>query len=78
MPFQTLQQRFNAPDENPNHIITCTMPTYLSINGKCKRSVIPASNGFTILRKRDGGVGVFTIGNELKVPLRVFRIEFGV
>lgn len=41
-----------------------TITTYLSINGKCKRSVMADSNGLTIFRKRDGGVGVFTIGNE--------------
>lgn len=51
---------------------------YLSINGKCRRSVMPTSNGLTILRNRDGGVGVFTIGNEWNVPFRDFRIEFGV
>lgn len=39
---------------------------------------MPTSNGFTILRNRDGGVGVFTIGNEWNVPFRDLRIEFGV
>lgn len=50
---------------------------YLSISGKCNRSARPTSNGLTILLNLDGGVGVFTIGNVLKVVLRA-RIEFGV
>lgn len=49
---------------------------YLSINGKCNRSVFPVSNGLTILR--GGGVGVLTIGNDEKVPFRRFRMDVGV
>lgn len=52
--------------------------SYLSITGKCNRSWMLTSNGLIILRNLDGGVGVFTIGIELNMPLRGFRIEFGV
>lgn len=36
---------------------------HLSINGRCMRSAFASSNGLTTFRKRDGGVGVFTMGN---------------
>lgn len=52
--------------------------SYLSITGKCSRSWMPTSNGLIILRSLDGGVGVFTIGIELNIPLRGFRIDCGV
>lgn len=51
-----------------------THTTYLSIVGKC-RLLMFDSNGLGMGRKRDGGVGVFTMGS---VPFRAFRIEFGV
>lgn len=50
--------------------------TYLSINGRCNRSVVAVSNGLII--RLVGGVGVLTMGNELNVPFCRLRMDVGV
>lgn len=60
---------------------------YLDINGKCNRSINPASNGFMTFEKRDGGVlSTFLknlllrwkpLGVDLPIFIRLY-LQFGV